>query len=87
MSHHSSELSAAMRDLMGEYPNGRLNEDDAGAIAMQVGTEQDKVVLRFPKPVAWIGMTGDQAMQLAQDLMKHARHAGITAPVVIRIGE
>lgn len=91
MSHHSSKpnaaLSESMQRLLGEYPDGRMNEDDAGAIAMQIGTEQGRVVLRFPKPVAWVGMTGDEAMQLAQDLMRHARRAGITAPVVIRIGE
>lgn len=91
MSHHSSEpnqaLSEAMRRLMGEYPDGRMNADDAGAIAMQVGTEEGRVVLRFPKPVAWVGMSGDEAMGLAQLLMKHARAAGVTAPVVLRIGE
>lgn len=91
MSHHSSkpnpELSEAMRKLFGEYPNGRMNADDSGAVAMQVGVEEGRVVLRFPKPVAWMGMTGDEAMGLAQLLMKHARAAGITAPVVLRIGE
>lgn len=91
MSHHSGrpnpELSEAMRQLLGEYPNGRMNADDAGAVAMQVGVEEGRVVVRFPKPVAWIGMTGDEAMDIAQALMKHARRAGITAPVVLRLGE
>lgn len=91
MSHHSGrpnpELSEAMRQLLGEYPNGRMNADDAGAVAMQVGVEEGRVVVRFPKPVAWIGMTGDEAMDIARALMKHARRAGITAPVVLRLGE
>lgn len=91
MSHHSSKpnpaMSELMRSLMGEYPNGRMNADDAGAIAMQVGVEEGRVVVRFPKPVAWIGMSGDEAIGLAQMLMKHARAAGITAPVVLRVGE
>lgn len=91
MSHHSPTpnpaLTAAMRELMGEYPDGRLNDNDAGAVAMAVGVENERVVIQFAKPVAWIGLTGDQAMQLASDLMKQARRAGITAPVVIRIGE
>ena len=72
---------------MGEYPAGRLNADDAGAIAMQVGVESERVILRFAKPVAWMGMTGDEAMGLAQVLIKHARAAGITAPMVLRVGE
>lgn len=94
MSHHSSEpdsrqtaLADAMKNLMGEYPDGRLNANDAGAVAIQVGVENDRVVIRFPKPVLWVGMTGDEAIDIAQALMKHARRAGITAPIVLRIGE
>lgn len=77
----------AMKKLMGEYPNGRMNEDDAGAIAMAVGHEDGRVVMKFPKPVAWIGFSGDEAMALAQLLITHARKAGITAPAILRIGE
>lgn len=92
MSHHGNQppnpaLSEAMKALLGEYPNGRMNADDSGAIAMQVGVEEGRVVLRFPKAVAWVGMTGDDAMGLAQSLIKHARAAGLTAPMVLRIGE
>ena len=77
-----------MGKLFGEFPNGRLNKDDCGAIPMAVGVENHRVVLRFPKPVAWawVGMTGDEAYELAQTLLKHARHAGVTAPLVITVG-
>lgn len=94
MSHHSSnpndkvsaELNAAMRQLFGEHPAGKLNADDAGAVAMAVGVENHRVILRFPKPIAWVGMTGDEAFELAQSLLRHARNAGVTAPLVIRVG-
>lgn len=79
-------LSDAMSRLLGEHPNGRMNADDAGALAFAVGTEAGRVVVRFPKPVAWIGMTGDEALGLAQLLIKHAKHAGITSPLIIRVG-
>lgn len=79
-------LSEHMRKLMGEFPAGKLNPDDSGAIAMSVGVENHKVVMRFPKPVAWIGMTGDEAFELAQLLLRHARNAGVTAPLVITVG-
>lgn len=89
MSHHSSEhddaMNAAMRRLFGEFPDGKLNQNDAGAIAMSVGVEAGRVVLRFPKPIAWIGMTGDEAMGLAQLLINHARSAGLTKPASISI--
>ncbi len=90
MSHHSSEpnkeMHDAMRKLFGEFPGGKLNDDDAGALAMAVGIENHRVVVRFPKPVAWIGMSGDEAFELAQVLLRHARNAGVTAPLVIRVG-
>lgn len=94
MSHHSSEptpaqraMHDAMRKTFGEYPEGRLNPDDAGALPMAIGERDGKVVIEFPKPVAWIGFTGDQAMEIAQALIKHARKVGISAPMVLRIGE
>lgn len=80
------QLSEAMRKLMGEFPDGKLNPDDSGAVAMAVGVENSRVVLRFPKPVAWVGMTGDEAFELAQMLLRHARNAGVTAPLIIRVG-
>jgi hypothetical protein len=101
MSHHSSEppfiqkplgdelkqaLSETMGKLMGEYPNGRMNPQDAGAVAVGIGVEAGRVIMRFPKPVAWVGFTGDEALEIAATLIKHARHAGVTSPLVIRLG-
>lgn len=79
-------LSEHMQKLLGEYPKGRLNENDSGAIAMSVGVEGGRVILRFPKAVAWVGMTGDEAFETAQSLLRHARSAGVTSPLVIRLG-
>jgi len=99
MSHHSSEwpfgkadpnrraMHEAMKQTFGEHPDGKLNADDAGALPLMIAEENGKVVMAFPKPVAWIGFTGDQAMEIAQTLIKHARKVGITAPMVIRVGE
>lgn len=93
MSHHGSNppfvqkaLSDSMQKLLGEYPDGRLNEHDSGAVAFAVGVEEGRVVLRLPKPVAWIAFTGDEALEIAQALIRHARHAGVTSPLVIRLG-
>lgn len=90
MSHHGNnpdpQLHEAMCKLFGEYPDGKLNPDDSGAVAMSVGVDSSRVVVRFPKPVAWIGMSGDEAFELAQVLLRHARNAGVTAPLIIRVG-
>lgn len=92
MSHHSSEptpgqraMHEALRQTLGEYPQGRLNPNDAGALPMVVREEGGKVIIEFPKPVAWIGFTGDDAMQLAQTLMKHARSVGLTKPFTLQV--
>ena len=96
MSHHGNEfdpsrllnqklLHEEMKKLMGEYPNGKLTKDDAGAIAVAIGHENGAVILQFPKPVAWIGFTPDQAMEIAQTLMEHARAVGLTKPFTLKV--
>lgn len=91
MSHHGNMphnpmLSEMMKKLMGEYPDGKLNANDAGAVAMAIGVERGKVVLQFPKPVAWVGFTPDEAISLAELLVKRAREAGSTKPMTVTIG-
>lgn len=92
MSHHSShddERNRAMSDLMrqvfGEYPNGKLNPSDEGALAVAIEHEGNVVKIVFPKPVAWIGFTPDQAIEIAERLIKHARECGSVKPLVMRI--
>ena len=91
MSHHSSnpdiypEMHERMKQFFGEFPDGKLNKDDEGALAVAITTEGNAVKLVFPKPVAWIGFTADQAMQIAEDLIKHARKLGHTRPLSIHL--
>ena len=40
-----------------------------------VGHENGKVVMQFASPTAWIGFTPEQAMDIAQTLITHARKA------------
>lgn len=93
MSHHGFDkdsadaMSAAMAKLFGEYPDGKLNANDEGALALVIGENQGKVIIRFPKPVSWIGFTPDQAIDIAQTLISHARKCGSVVPLVIRVGE
>jgi hypothetical protein len=55
-----------------QYPNGKLNEDDNGALTIAVGTEGDVVCVYFGKPIAWFGMPAQDARNLAQTLIQHA---------------
>ena len=100
MSHHGNELNEQMRKLVaerskalsekmerifGEYPNGRLNKDDAGALAVAIGHENGAVTIQFPKPVAWIGFTPEQAVDIANTLLKHAREVGFSQTVTVNL--
>jgi hypothetical protein len=91
MSHHGNNpemqkaMSEAMKQVFGEYPDGKLNAQDEGGIAIAVATENGRVILRFPKPVAWIGFTADEAAELAMLIMRHARKVGLTKPVTFEL--
>lgn len=58
-----------------QWPNGRINSDDDGELAFAIGPgdKAETIVVNFGKPVEWVGMPPDQAIQLAQLLIKHAR--------------
>jgi len=82
MAHHGSDLSGLLRDEAqkqrfgptGKYPDGKLNENDEGEIQIGVAadTEHQKVILNFGVPVAWIGFTAEQALELADSLRQNA---------------
>lgn len=78
-------LKDMQRKLQGEYPNGRLNAGDEGALAVMIGHEKGKVVMQFPSPTAWIGFTPERAMDIAQTLITHARKAGIVGVYTLQL--
>jgi hypothetical protein len=97
MSHHSDGnggyraremlgklLQQEVAKTFGEFPNGRLNADDQGALPMMVGTEGETVRVTFPKPVAWIAFTPEEAVGLANLLLRHARSIS-KVPLTIEI--
>lgn len=69
-----------------EFPEGRICDDDDGSITFKIGADPDKnvVVLEFSKPTAWVGMQPQQAIELAQMLIKHARSIA-KEPMTIRL--
>ena len=56
----------------GQFPEGKLNEDDEGEIRIAIGHQDGKVVIDFGKPVAWLGFTPSQARGIAETLINHA---------------
>ncbi len=58
-----------------QWPEGRLNGDDDGELAFAIGPDETGtlVMLDFGKPVTWTAMPPQQAVELAQLLIRHAR--------------
>ena len=65
-------LDEENQKIKGSFPLGKLKETDEGAIAIGIGQENGKIVLKFPKPVAWLGFTPNDARAIAMMLIKHA---------------
>jgi hypothetical protein len=72
----------------GDFPHGKLSDDDEGGINVALsghpapdGTPM--VRLDFGKPVAWLSLPRDQAIQFAMVLLKHA---GLRGMIVIGEG-
>lgn len=80
------ELHEQMKNLFGEFTNGRMNEHDQGAIAVGIAHENGRVVMRFPKNLNFIGFTADQAIDIAELLVDHARKCGSKKPLTVKIG-
>lgn len=55
-----------------QYPEGKLNEDDEGALELKISTEGGKVVVHFGKLVSWFALGPTQAAILAGLILKHA---------------
>ena len=58
----------------GRYPLGKLTEHDEGEIAFAIAADpkSKKVLIDFGKPVAFLGMTKSQAIELGQLLIRRA---------------
>jgi hypothetical protein len=58
-----------------EFPDGKLNEEDEGEIGVAIGIEDGRVIIMFPKPVAWFGLPGEQSIEMGRTLIKRGREA------------
>lgn len=81
--------TASFRGAIGDHPMGKLTASDEGAIQFGVTVKDGKVVLDFGTPVQWVGMSAQQAADLASTLLKRAREAGMSTgePVTMVIGK
>lgn len=65
--------TTGFRGAIGSFPEGQLTKSDEGSIQFAVGEQNGKVVIDFGTPVHWLGMTPQQAADLASTILKRAR--------------
>ena len=66
----------AFKELLGptgEFPEGKTDDTDEGALRIAISHEGENVVIRFGKKVAWVGMPKADAMNFAATVIKHAQ--------------
>lgn len=56
----------------GEFPDGKIQENDEGQIRVAITQKDGRVVIDFGKQITWIGFTKEEAKGLAELLLKHA---------------
>jgi len=56
----------------GEFPDGKIHEDDEGAIRISVGDAKGNVIIDFGSPVVWLGIPPDDARALAENISERA---------------
>lgn len=65
--------TTGFRGALGDFPEGQITKQDEGAIQFAVGEKDGKVVIDFGTSVHWLGMTPQQAADLASTILKRAR--------------
>jgi hypothetical protein len=61
----------------GEFPDGKISEDDEGELRMAVAVHEGNVILDFGKNISWIGLPPEQAKHLGQLLIQKAKDLGV----------
>lgn len=56
----------------GDFPRGKLNEGDEGALQIAVYEQDKTIIIDFGKEVAWIGMDKATAKALANTILEKA---------------
>lgn len=58
------------------FPQGKINKDDLGETAFAIASNQREgiVIIRFTKPVDWLGLDKKSALQMSALIAEHANN-------------
>lgn len=55
-----------------QYPRGKLNDSDEGALKISLNVIDKTVVIDFGKEITWLGMSKQEAIELAKIIIERA---------------
>jgi len=56
----------------GEFPEGKLNKDDEGALNIGITDKDGEIIIHFGTPIAWLAMDPTRARQFAAVIIARA---------------
>lgn len=56
-----------------QYPQGKLNDTDQGALVMKIYEEKGEIVIDFGKDLSWIGFSKEKARALGELLIAKSK--------------
>lgn len=68
-----------------QFPQGKIHDSDEGEVALTFLTMKGNVVVDFGKPVVWVGMPPQQAVDFANRMIRQAREAAREAGVPLTV--
>lgn len=57
----------------GQYPDGKLMDDDEGELTIAVWHKDKNVVISFGTHVSWIALPPDEAIRLGETIITRAK--------------
>jgi hypothetical protein len=58
-----------------KFPDGKLTDNDMGALQIEIGVYEGRVIVAFNHEVGWLGMLPGEAKVIGETLIKYAKEA------------
>jgi len=62
--------------MTGNYPRGKLNDEDEGTIMVKVDIQDNTLIVDFGKDITWFGMDKQRAIEFGKMLIEKAHSMG-----------
>lgn len=59
--------------MKNKYPDGKLNENDRGAIPISLLVEDGRLVIDFSRSITWIGFSREDAIRFGEKIVEIAK--------------